>query len=224
MQRIGEDIIGALRAAAAAGAPTKLGDVLSGGGSSAFAVALIVLCLPFLQPISLGPLSTLGGLALVALGWQLGRGDVRPWLPERLASAMLEPTQWSQLADAAEKVLRWAGKMVRPRLGQWTEGRRGHRIAGALVIVSGLLLAIPVAGIPFNNMLPALAIVCAALALLADDGLMFLFALFWLAVTVGYFIALYKVFVAMVTTAWALITAWPTAWALAKLGWHTLVG
>ncbi|MBS3958174.1 MAG: exopolysaccharide biosynthesis protein, partial [Xanthomonadaceae bacterium] len=68
MQRVGEDILEALRSAAAAAEPPRVGEVLAGGGASAFAVALIVLCLPFLQPISLGPLSTIGGLALATLG------------------------------------------------------------------------------------------------------------------------------------------------------------
>lgn len=222
MRRVGEDIITALRAAADAEHPPRIGEVLSGGGGSAFAFALIVLCLPFLQPISLGPLSTLGGLALAGLGWQLVRGDARPWLPAALSDAALEPAQWRQLAGAAEKILSWAARIVRPRLGHWTEGRRGHRTAGMLIMVAGLLLAIPVAGIPFNNTLPALAIVCAALALLGDDGLMFFFSVFWLVVTVGYFIALYQVFVAMAKTAWALITDWEGVLLAIEVAWRFL--
>lgn len=222
MQRVGEDIITALESAARAEQPPKIGEVLSGGGASAFAFALIVLCLPFLQPISLGPLSTLGGLALAGLGWQLVRGDARPWLPAALSGAVLEPAQWRQLAVAATKILGWAERIVRPRFGHWTAGRRGRRTAGMLIVVAGLLLAIPVAGIPFNNTLPALAIVCAAFALLGDDGLMFFFSVFWLVVTVGYFIALYQVFVAMAKTAWALITAWDSILIAIETGWRFL--
>lgn len=224
MQRIGEDILVALDAAAAAAEPPRIGEVLSQGGTSAFAFTLIVLCLPFLQPISLGPLGTIGGVAMAAIGWQLARGDARPWLPASLGEARLDSAQWRQLAMAARKVLGWASKMVRPRLGHWTEGRRGHRIAGGLVIAAALILAIPLGGIPLNNLLPALAIISAALALMADDGLMFVFAVFWLLVTIGYFIALYKVFVAMAMTAWALLKAWPIAWALVELGWRSLIG
>ncbi len=223
MQRIGEDILAALDAAAAAPSPPRIGEVLSQGGTSAFAFTLIVLCLPFLQPISLGPLGTFGGLAWAAIGWQLARGDARQWLPASLGDARLDSAQWRQLAMAARKVLGWAAKIVRPRLGHWTEGRRGHRIAGSLVMVSALILAIPVGGIPLNNLLPALAIICAALALLADDGLMFVFGVFWLLVTIGYFIALYKVFVAMAMTAWALFKAWPLLWSLVEIGWRSLL-
>lgn len=224
MQRVGEDILAALDAAAAAKDPPSIGAVLGEGGASAFAFTLIVLCLPFLQPISLGPLGTIGGLAMATIGWQLARGDARPWLPESLSQARLDSKQWSQLAAAARKVLGWAAKFVRPRLGHWTEGRRGHRIAGGLVVVSALLLAIPIGGIPLNNLLPALAIVCAALALMADDGLMFFAAVFWLLATVGYFIMLYKVFVAMLMAAWAMLQAWPTVWMLAEVGWRSLLG
>jgi hypothetical protein len=218
VQRVGEDILEALRAAAVAPRPPSVGEVLSGGGASAFAVALVVLCLPFLQPISLGPLSTLGGLALAALGWQLARGDVRPWLPGSLADARLDAAQWAQLARAAERVLGWAGKVVRPRLGHWTEGARGRRTAGVLVAVAGLLLAIPIGGIPLNNTLPALAIVCASLALLADDGLMFLLSVGWLVVTLVYFVLLYRVFVAMLATAWGVLGLWPVGLVLLRAG------
>jgi len=222
--RAGEDILVALDAAAAAEQPPRLGEVLRRGGTSAFGFTLIVLCLPFLQPISLGPLGTIGGLAMAGVGWQLARGDARPWLPEKLSQAQLDAKQWVLLAAAARKVLGWAAKLVRPRLGHWTAGRRGHRIAGGLVIVAALLLAIPIGGIPLNNLLPALAIVCAALALMAEDGLMFLAAVFWLLVTVGYFIALYQVFMAAVMTVWSLLTAWPIAWMLAEAGWRSLAG
>ena len=220
MQRVGDDILAALDAASAAPVPPRIGEVLGEGGASAFGFTLVVLCLPFLQPISLGPLGTVGGLAMAGIGWQLARGDARPWLPEKLSNAQLDAKQWGQLAAAARKVLGWAGKLVRPRLGHWTEGRRGHRIAGTLVVVAALLLAIPIGGIPLNNLLPALAIVCAALALMADDGLMFLFALFWLLVTVGYFIVLYEVFVAMAMKAWMLLQAWPVVVSLVEIGWR----
>ena len=224
MQRIGEDILAALDAAAVAAPPPRVGEVLGKGGVSAFGFTLVVLCLPFLQPISLGPLGTIGGLAIAGIGWQLARGDARPWLPRNLAEAQFDAAQWAQLAATARKVLGWASKLARPRLGHWTEGRRGHRIAGSLVIVAALLLAIPVGGIPFNNQLPALAIVCAALALMADDGLMFLFAVFWLLATVAYFIFLWQVFVAMAMKAWALVQAWPAIDALFGVGWRALGG
>ena len=198
--------------------------MLGQGGSSTFGFTLIVLCLPFLQPISLGPLGTIGGLAMAGIGWQLARGDARPWLPEKLSNTQLDSKQWTQLAAAARKVLGWASKLVRPRLGHWTEGRRGHRIAGSLVIVAALLLAIPVGGIPLNNLLPALAIVCAALALMADDGLMFFAAVFWLLATVGYFILLWQVFVAMAMKLWALVLAAPTLWIFVEIGWRALTG
>jgi|GEM_PF-528191 len=218
MQRVGEDILIALRQAAVAEPPPSVGEVLAGGGVSAFAVALIVLCLPFLQPISLGPLSTIGGLALATLGWQLARGDARPWLPVTLANARLDRAQWVQLADSADKVLAWAGHVVRPRLSGWTRGRRGRRTAGALIITAGLMLAVPVAGIPFNNTLPALAIICAAFALLGEDGWMFFFAVGWLIATVAYFVLLFQVFVAMFTTLWSLLLLWPVLLTLARIG------
>lgn len=223
-QTIGADIRVALDAAARSECPPTLGEVLGGGGQSAFAFALIVLCIPFLQPISLGPLSTVGGLALAALGWQLARGDVRPWLPSRLADARLDARQWQQVAAVAERMFRWGGLLVRPRWTHWVDGRSGTRTAGALIVIAGLLLAIPLAGIPFNNLLPALAIVFAAFALLGRDGLMFGVSVFWLLATVGYFIALYQVFVGMLMAVWRVLQAWPALEIGIRHGWALLSG
>jgi hypothetical protein len=221
---IGADIRSALRRAASSEHPPTLGEVLDGGGQSSFAFALIVLCVPFLQPISLGPLSTVGGLALAALGWQLIRGDARPWLPGKLAEARLDVRQWSQVSAVAERIFRWAGRLVRPRLQHWVAGRSGPRTAGVLIVTAGLLLAVPLAGIPFNNLLPALAIVFAAFALLGRDGLMFGVSVFWLLATVGYFVALYQVFVAMLMAAWRLVLAWPILEIGIRHGWRLLLG
>lgn len=202
MPRVGEELLLALEAAAVAAEPPRIGEVFGEGGASTFAFVLILLSLPFLQPVSLGPLGTIGGLAMAGIGWQLARGDPSPWLPAKLAQTRLDAKQWATLAKAAQRMMGWAALIVRPRGEHWTSGRRGQRIAGSLVVAAALLLAIPIGGIPLNNLLPALAIVCAALALIAKDALMFVFALFWLLVTVGYFLLLYQVIVALALKVW----------------------
>ena len=68
-----------------------------------------------------------------------------------------------------------------------TDGDRGHRIAGWFAVAGGLLLAIPMGGIPFNNMLPSLIIVSAAIAVIERDGLMYAVAVFWVLATIAYF-------------------------------------
>ncbi|OOO01611.1 MAG: hypothetical protein USCGTAYLOR_02189 [Chromatiales bacterium USCg_Taylor] len=59
-----------------------LGQVLDSIEEAAFAFICIIMALPFLQPLTLGPLSVIGGLSFAALGWQLFRGHPTPMLPQ----------------------------------------------------------------------------------------------------------------------------------------------
>jgi hypothetical protein len=56
-----------------------------------------------------------------------------------------------------------------------------------LIVIAGLLMAIPFFGIPFNNTLPALAIIAACMAELEDDGLFIIVSIGLTIVTVAYF-------------------------------------
>jgi hypothetical protein len=58
------------------------------------------------------------------------------------------------------------------------------------IAAAGLLISLPLAGIPFSNALPAMAVVFVALGELEEDGLMLVAALAALVLTVLYFAAL----------------------------------
>ena len=64
-------------------------------------------------------------------------------------------------------------------------------MAGTILLSAGLLMAIHFGILPFNNMLPGLAILFYGIAELEDDGLMIFVAWFWLIVTVIYFTAFF---------------------------------
>jgi hypothetical protein len=59
-----------------------------------------------------------------------------------------------------------------------------------MIAAAGLLISLPLAGIPFNNSLPALAVVSVALGELEEDGFMLVAAAAALVLTVVYFAAL----------------------------------
>jgi hypothetical protein len=59
-----------------------------------------------------------------------------------------------------------------------------------MIAVAGLLISVPLAGMPFSNSLPALAVVFVALGELEEDGLMLVAAMGTLVLTVLYFAAL----------------------------------
>lgn len=169
--------------------PLSLGDVIGELKDASFCFVGILVCLPFLVPLSvLGPLTIPGGLAIAALGWQMMRGAAQMRLPKKFAALRLSAPAWKGLLSACQKVLAVCERFAKPRLEHWVDGKRGESVAGVFVLLSGVLLAIPMGGVvPFNNTLPALCALSACVALLERDGLWFVFAGFWLAATVIYF-------------------------------------
>lgn len=168
----------------------KLGRLFGRLGDSSFGFICFVHTLPFLQPLSLGPISTAAGASLLALGSQMARGRAAPWLPARMLELNLHGRFWRILIRTAEKALNWGRRLTRPRLANWVVGARAQRLAGLIIAISGLLLAVPLPGIPFSNTLPALAVLLVCLGELEEDGLMVVLALVMLALTVAYFVFL----------------------------------
>lgn len=152
--------------------PLTLGEVADGLGGSSFSLLCIILSLPFLTPVSLGPLATVGGLTLAAIAWQLVRGDIAPSLPQRVRAIEMSPRIWQALLTTCAKIVAWCGRISRPRYRRWVDGVSGARLRGFLIIAAGLLMAVPLFGLPFNNALPALAIIITCMAELEDDGLL----------------------------------------------------
>lgn len=167
--------------------PMSLGEALDSLKTSAFALSAVLLCLPFLQPLTLGPLSSAGGLVLTSLGWQLFRGRERVWLPAKIYEIKPSTKLWERLLGVCRWLISMLAKVTRVRLVHWVDGRFGERLCGGLIAVGGALLVIPAPILPFNNTLPALAMLSAAIALLERDGAMVIVSVFWIIATVVYF-------------------------------------
>ncbi len=175
---------------AAESRPLTLGEAFGELKESGFVFVCLLQALPFLQPLTLGPISTALGLSLAVLGWQMARGRPSPWLPAKAAGWAPGPAAWRRLFGAAAAVLGFCRRFSRRRLASWVAGERGRRAGGLMIAAAGLLISLPLAGIPFNNSLPALAVVFVALGELEEDGLMLVAALAALVLTVVYFAAL----------------------------------
>ncbi len=170
--------------------PLTLGEAFSSLEESGFVFVCLLQALPFLQPVTLGPVSTALGLSLAILGWQMARGRRSPWLPAKVAAWAPSPAVWRRLFGVATKTLGFCRRFTRRRRTAWVTGEKGRRIGGLLIASAGLLISLPLAGIPFNNALPALAVVFVALGELEEDGLMIVAAMVALVLTVLYFAAL----------------------------------
>ena len=171
--------------------PLTFGEALDSLDEAAYAFIAIIIVLPFLQPLPLGPITVAGGLTFAALGWQLLRGHESPVLPQKIRNITMSENSWRILVNVCLKILGFCSKFTKPRMTHMIAGRPGQKIGGFVLLAAGILMAIPFGILPFNNMLPGLAVLFYGVAELADDGLMIFVAVFWLIVTVLYFSAFF---------------------------------
>jgi hypothetical protein len=167
--------------------PLTLGEAMASLDEAAYAFIAIILALPFVQPVPLGPITVLGGIAFATLGWQLMRGHESPVLPKKMQSVEFSENTWRVLVNVCLKILGFCRKFTKPRYINLVTGRQGQKVGGFVLLAAGLLMAIPFGVLPLNNVLPALAILFYAIGELEEDGLMVFIAFFWLVVTVLYF-------------------------------------
>ena len=171
--------------------PLTIGEALDTLDEAGYAFIAIILVLPFLQPLPLGPITMLGGVAFATLGWQLYRGHESPVLPEKMRAVELSAQTWQVLVNVCLKILGFCRKFTKPRYSSLVNGRRGQKIGGFILLAAGALMAIPFGVLPLNNLLPGLAILFYCVGELEEDGLMLYIAFFWLIVTIVYFLRVF---------------------------------
>ena len=183
------DFIRALSASAqvARSGGQTIGEFLDQLGKGNAWLMALILTLPFIQPLPTGPIATFGGLAFAGIGWRLIRGDESVWLPMRIRSTRPRAMTWNAFSGFGCGLLGIVGRVSRTERMVWLVDAVGRRGAGWLILVGGLLVALPFMVVPLQNSLPALIIFFACVGRLQRDGVMYLLALLSLVVTLIYF-------------------------------------
>jgi hypothetical protein len=91
------------------------------------------------------------------------------WLSRSVRERELSVAMVQRICHAGSAVFRRFERLVRPRLAFMHAHPHMRRVTGAIVVVAGLLLALPLP-IPISNFLPALTIGLVALGTLEEDG------------------------------------------------------
>ena len=146
-------------------------DLLDGLGRRAFGMLLFVAALPAFIPIPVG--GALSGPLIMLVAAQLLVTMQHPWLPGFIARR--GPKRQS-LARFERIVDPWLGRLeriVRPRLTAVLDHPLASAFTGLLLLLLGLLLALP---IPLTNYLLGGLILLYSLALLERDGALMLVA------------------------------------------------
>ena len=171
--------------------PLTLGEALDSLDEAGYAFIAIIMVLPFLQPLPMGPITVLGGVAFATLGWQLFNGHESPVLPQKISNVEFSEKTWRILVNVCLKILGFCRKFTKPRYANIVNCVKGQKIGGFILLAAGALMAIPFGVLPLNNLLPGLAVLFYCIGELESDGLMFFIAIFWLVVTIIYFIAFF---------------------------------
>lgn len=171
------------------GSPT-IRHLLDPIGRDASVLAAMLISLPFLSPVSMGPLTAPASLLIVLLGMQLlSRKEGAP-LPDRLLALPLSPRIWKAMDAVLVRVEKALRRFSRPRLPRLVLGRAGKVIAAMGIIFGAVLLAIPIPFLPLTNTLPSLGILAFGFGWLERDGLLTLIGGILLLLTLALFGAL----------------------------------
>ena len=146
--------------------PMTLGGVLDEFRARAFGIYLLIVILPAFIPLPAGagavsgPLVSLAGLQLMAL-------MAHPWVPGFLSRRPLPPERLARFRDRSSGMLRRLEKISRPR-SEWAIDHPAARLfTGLLLVLLGVLLALP---IPLTNYPFGLLLLAYAIALIERDG------------------------------------------------------
>src|SRR4051812_28020397 len=154
----------------------------------AYMLLIVLLALPFVQPVPLPGLSTPLGSAIALIALRLSLGQ-RPWLPKKIQRLRLPAGFFVKLTAVTAKLLRFLESVLRPRWANVTGTRFLNQLHAIVVLTSALILLLPLP-VPFSNFLPAWAIFLVACGLLERDGLFIVLGYVAFAAGAVYFILL----------------------------------
>lgn len=141
----------------------SIGDLMAALGSRSGALGAALLALPFLSPVSLGPVTTPASLTIALLGLHMLRRREDLPLPRRLLATPVPRFVHRLMERMLGRVARWTDRARGARPSRWVRGSAGQRVCGAGVLAGAALLAVPIPLIPLTNTFPALAIILFAL-------------------------------------------------------------
>lgn len=146
-------------------------ELLGGKGKP---LLLILLSLPFCQPIPLPGLSILFGIVIIFLGIRIAI-DGKIWLPKAILHKQISRKTLHQISSKGLWLVKKIKRFIRPRLLWLCRSQLMRLTNGILIALLGFLLALPVP-IPLANLLAAWPILLLSIGLAEDDGVFILVA------------------------------------------------
>lgn len=146
-------------------------EILHGKGLQ---MMVILLCLPFLSPVTIPGISMPFGLAIALCGLRIAFGH-KPWLPAFILDRRFSAHALERMVHFGCKVYGRIEKVVRPRLSYLFVGPGMTMLVGLSISLAGILLSLPIPPpFPLTNTLPGFALIFLALGIMEKDGVLIL--------------------------------------------------
>jgi len=181
-----DDLVATLNlfAAPVAVEPLAFGTAIDKLGPNAYTFTATITVLPFLQPFPLGIFALIGSAAFLALGLQLFKGEQNLSLPNKIRNLTISLRTREVLVKTCLKIMHFFHRFTKPRLRFLVEGKLGQQVGGCIFMAVGVIVAIPLAGMPFKNLFPSLAILFYCTGETEHDGLMAIFSIICIVLSV----------------------------------------
>jgi hypothetical protein len=135
---------------------------------------VILLCLPFLAPVTIPGISMPFGLAIALSGLRIAFGH-RPWLPEFILNHRISFPVLEKMVHFGCAIYEKVEKVIRSRLYVLLDGPGMGMLIGLAIALSGVFLSLPIPPpFPLTNTIPGFAIICLSLGLMERDGVLIL--------------------------------------------------
>lgn len=142
-------------------------DLLEALHERGFGFLLFIFALPAALPLPGLGVNVIIALPLLFLTTQQALGRHTIWIPEKMKYKSITKARFDAMLEGALPFIHKIEILVRPRLGFMTQGRFGHLIGLAGLIMT-LSICIP---LPLTNTVPAMGIALMAIGVIMRDGL-----------------------------------------------------
>ena len=149
----------------------SIGDAVQAFGDGGLAATLTLLGLVNMLPLPPGS-STVLGLPLLLVSWQLARGRTAIRLPARISAGSVSARHFRAVLKRLGGSLAAVERCMRPRLTLLVEGL-AQRVIGVICVGLAAILMLPIWG---GNLVPAAIVTLFGMGMMRRDGLVVLVA------------------------------------------------
>jgi len=166
---------------------------------------IVLLCLPFVAPVSIPGLAIPFGVAIAFCGLRVAFGH-KPWLPGFILNRQLPYPALEKIVHFGCRIYERAERGIRPRALVLLEAPGMGMLIGVTIAINGIFLSLPIPGIfPLTNTVPSFSIIFLCLGLMERDGALIIGGYFLTLLAAVYFALIFLLGKAGCEALWHLI-------------------